>query len=66
MTEEQARELLAAVRRASGSMRRARKRRDEAIREAMNVGVPRQEIADAAGLERTQLYRIIGTKRQQG
>lgn len=66
MTETEARRLLAAVRKASASMERARKGRDEAIRAAMAAGVPRQEIADAAGLERTQLYRVIGTKPPRG
>ena len=65
VSEEEARRLLAEVRKASGSMERARSRRDQAIREAMSAGVARQEIADAAGLERTQLYRITGTKPQQ-
>ena len=63
VTEAEARRLLAAVRRASGAMDSARTRRDEAIRAAMRAGVPRQQIADAAGLERTMLYRIIGTKK---
>ncbi|MFC2623683.1 MAG: hypothetical protein ACFN0W_03615 [Propionibacterium acidifaciens] len=63
VTEAEARRLLAAVRRASSAMDSARAQRDEAIRAAMRAGVPRQQIADAAGLERTMLYRIIGTKK---
>lgn len=63
VTEDEARRLLAAVRRASGAMDSARAQRDEAIRAAMRAGVPRQQIADAAGLERTMLYRISGSKK---
>ncbi len=59
MSEDEARKLLAEVRKASGQMERARSRRDQAIRDAMTAGVARQEIADAAGLERSRLYKIL-------
>lgn len=62
VTEAEAQKMLAAIKRASTSMESARARRDAAIREAMEAGVPRQEIADAAGLERTQVYRISGMR----
>lgn len=66
MTEAEARRLLAAVRKASASLERARTDRDNAIKAAMAAGVARQEIADAAGLERTQLYRVTGAKPPRG
>lgn len=66
VSESEARALLAAVRKASASLERARAERDEAIRDAMAAGVARREIAEAAGLERTQLYRVIGSKPPRG
>lgn len=59
MTEAEARRLLAAVRKASASLERARTDRDKAIKAAMAAGVARQEIADAAGLERSRLYKLL-------
>lgn len=75
MSEEEKRRLLAAVRqtseesrvateRAQAAMKRAAKERANAVQEALDAGLPRQEIAEAAGTHKNILYRIIGkTKR---
>lgn len=73
MNEEEARRLLAEVRRTSEISRveteRARKimadaaaQRATAVQVALDAGIPRQEIADAAGTDRNNLYRLIGRK----
>lgn len=58
MDEQQAKELLAAVKKAADGMKRERAARDAAIIAAMEAGVPRQRIADAAEVDRTLLYKI--------
>jgi DNA invertase Pin-like site-specific DNA recombinase len=54
--------LLQAVRDATAEGKRlrqeARRIRRESVRAAMDAGVPRQEIADAAGVHRNLIYRI--------
>ena len=68
MSEEEARELLAAVRKASDRAAASRAKADEdsatrreAVRRAMSAGIPRERIAKAAGVHRNVLYQI--TKR---
>lgn len=67
------RELLAAVKQASDQSRRETERarkimadaaraRADAVQAALDAGVPRREIADAAGTDRNNLYRIVGRK----
>lgn len=56
--EEQAR-LLAAVRKAARSAKTAADRRDDAIREAFEAGVPRPQIAKEAGISVPRVYQII-------
>ncbi|WP_315134700.1 hypothetical protein [uncultured Actinomyces sp.] len=73
MTEDEERRLLEAVRRASEASRseteRARRimadaaaARALAVQAAMDAGIPRQRIAEAAGTDRNNLYRIVGRK----
>ena len=65
MDEDEARRLLAAVRSTSDRTRSARAtlsaeaaERSRAVRAALDAGIPRQQIADAAGVHRNLLYRI--------
>ena len=65
MSESEARELLAAVRKASeqtqqahAAMMEASASRAVAVREALDAGLPREQIAEAAGVARTMIYRI--------
>lgn len=65
MSEEQARELLAAVRKASKEARCAQVAmleaadiRSQAVRDALDAGIPRDQIAKAAGVRRTAIYKI--------
>ena len=67
VTEDEKRELLEAVTRASEETRVARARmleasraRTEAVQAALDAGIPRQRIADAAGTHRNNLYRLVG------
>lgn len=73
MTEEEAKRLLAAVRQASEQSRRETERarkimveagagRAAAVQAALDAGIPREQIADAAGTDRNNLYRIVGRK----
>lgn len=63
--EQTKRKLLAEVKRTSEETRMQRVRMQEAAAEratavqaAMDAGLPRQEIADAAGVNRNILYRL--------
>ena len=63
--EDEARRLLAAVKAASEETRRtqdammvASADRSDAVRAALDAGIPRSLIADAAGVARTMIYRI--------
>ena len=65
MTEEEAKRLLAAVRQASEATRAAHAamldisaERAEAVSAALDAGIPREQIAEAAGVARTMIYRI--------
>ncbi|MCD4557197.1 hypothetical protein [Schaalia sp. lx-100] len=65
------RRLLAEVEKASEESRAAYEkaehvaaRRAAAVRAAMDAGVPRQEIADAAGIHRNNVYRLLGKTRR--
>lgn len=65
VSDAQRASLLAAVRRSTADAEQLRRqaneasaRRREAVREAMDAGVSRQEIADAAGVHRNVLYQI--------
>jgi len=65
--EQTKRKLLAEVKRTSEESRsaaaaaeRTAAERAAAVRAAMESGVPRQEIADAAGMHRNNIYRLIG------
>ncbi|QPK82302.1 hypothetical protein G7Y41_06945 [Schaalia sp. ZJ405] len=65
--EQEKRRLLAEVKRTSEESRaaseaaeRAAAERAAAVQAAMDSGVPRQEIADAAGMHRNNIYRLIG------
>ena len=74
MDEDETRRLLDAVRQASeesraaaaearvamARSRAAREARSAAVQAAMEAGVPRQRIADAAGTHRNALYRLLG------
>ena len=73
VNEDEVRDLLAAVERTSAASRaeteRARRimadaasARSRAIRAALDAGIPRQRIAEAAGTDRNNLYRIVGRK----
>lgn len=73
MDETEARRLLDAVARTSEASRRETERarrimadaaaaRAQAVQAALDAGVPRQRIADAAGTDRNNLYRIVGRK----
>ncbi len=59
MSEEKARELLAEVRRASEAIDAAMEDRRRAIQQAMAAGIARDEIADAAGVHRVTLYKLM-------
>ena len=66
MSESEARELLAAVRKASEQAAASRAKADEdsairrdAVKAAMDAGLPREQIAEAAGAHRKRLYRIV-------
>ena len=65
MDEDTRRRLLDAVRQASertqaahAEMMAASSERSEAVRAALEAGVPRARIAEAAGVARTMIYRI--------
>lgn len=65
VSEAEAKRLLAAVKKASERSRRAHEasistaqERAAAVRAAMDAGIPRDEIAEAAGVKRTGLYRL--------
>lgn len=74
MGEDEERKLLEAVRRASeesraaaeearaamARSRAAREDRSAAVQAAMDAGVPRARIAEAAGTHRNTLYRLLG------
>lgn len=66
VSEQEARRLLAAAKKASDKAATSRKIADadsasrrEAVRACMNAGIPRQEIADALGVSRQTIYQII-------
>ena len=66
MTEDEKRELLEAVRRATREAAELRERADaasarrrEAVQACMDAGIPRQQIAEAAGTHRSVLYQIL-------
>jgi hypothetical protein len=66
VSESEARELLAAVRKASEQAAASRAKADEdsairrdAVKAAMDAGLPREQIAEAAGAHRNRLYRIV-------
>ena len=59
MTPEQQKQLLAAVRRAADSAKRADERRDKAIRVAFEAGVSRAQIAKEAGISVPRVYQIV-------
>lgn len=56
--EQQAKELLDKVRKTSATLGAAKAARDTAILEAMEAGVQRTQIAEAAGLERSYIYKL--------
>ena len=65
MDEDEARRLLAAVRSTSDRTRSARAtlsaeaaERSRAVRAALDAGIPRQQIADAAAVVRTKVYKL--------
>ena len=65
MDEDEARRLLAEVSRttadgqeARAAAARAAEARSAAVSAALDAGIPRQQIADAAGVRRNLLYRI--------
>ena len=65
MPEDRKRELLKTVRKMSERTHRAHAQmmdasadRAQAVREALDAGIPRSEIAEAAGVARTMIYRI--------
>ena len=66
VSEQEARRLLAAAKKASNKSRRAQQEmldaadeRTVAIRACMDAGIPRAQIAEAAGVAVANLYRII-------
>lgn len=66
MTEEEAKRLLAEAVHAGEMAERSREKavadaaaRRAAIQACMDAGIPRQQIADALGVARTSLYRIL-------
>lgn len=59
VSEKGAREILAQLSRQRAAIGDAQAKRDEYIRAAMRAGVPRQEIAEAAGVSRVRLYQIV-------
>lgn len=59
MSAEEQKRLLAAVRRAADSAKRADDRRDKAIRVAFEAGVSRAQIAKEAGISVPRVYQII-------
>lgn len=52
-------EAQAADKRYRAALESARQDRVAAIKAAMDAGVPRKELADALGVEREHLYKII-------
>lgn len=72
MSEVEARRLLAAVRKASAEtqqahavMMAASASRARAVQAALDAGLPRAEIAEAAGVARTMIYRIASGETTQ-
>lgn len=59
VSEAEAKRLLAAVRRADEAIQKVREKRLDAIRSAMDAGIPRQRIADELGITRGRLYQIL-------
>ncbi len=66
MSEDEARKLLAAARRASEQAAASRAKADadsalrrEAVRACMKAGIPREEIANTLGVSRQTLYQIV-------
>lgn len=58
MSETEARRLLAAVTKRAADLEAAKADRTAAILAAMDAGIPRQLIADAARLDRSRLRQI--------
>ena len=65
VTEAEARRLLAAVKKTSEKSRAAQaamvdasQARADAVSAALDAGIPRERIAEAAGVARTMIYRI--------
>lgn len=63
--EDEARRLLAAARRANDAVRKAQDAmstasvdRADAVRACMEAGIPRQQIAETLGVDRSILYRL--------
>lgn len=52
-----------AVREARGALAEAERRRDEAIRTALEQGVPVTQIASATGLTRMRVYQVRDGRR---
>lgn len=59
MDDQTARRLLREVRRTAAALDAAKAARNAAIVDAMALGIPRGEIADAAGLHPRRLYQIL-------
>ena len=59
MDDQTARRLLREVRRTAAALATAKAERNTAIVAAMDAGIPRAEIADAAGLHPRRLYQIL-------
>ena len=59
MSETDAKRLLATIRKKATNLDTAKVERDDAVRAAFHAGVPRQEIADAAGITPSRVYQII-------
>lgn len=59
-TSEESRAAAEESRAAMARSRAARESRSAAVRAAMDAGVPRQRIAEAAGTHRNTLYRLLG------
>lgn len=58
VSEKEASAMLYRLERAVEEIEDAERRRNQLIKEAMEAGVPRQKIADAAGMTRVNLYNI--------
>lgn len=58
MSETEARRLLAAVAKKAAGLEAAKADRTAAILAAMEAGIPRHRIAEAAGLDRSRLRQI--------